>query len=766
MNRYTNIPPKSTLTVLYLLFAAAFFILPDSPARAETIEAEQWDISADKMTRYENPPSIIAEGNVVLQKTRKVTRQRENGTDWSGLLGDREDAGRGEIKTVTSTEVLSTIKADWIAYDVDRGSIKARGNLQISIGPDSLSAESGTVNLNSETGTFHNATIIRQDKNLHLEGRVIEKTGELTYHIEDGWVITCKLKDNEIPPWSFGAGDADITDGGYAILRHTTFRIKDVPVLYSPWMLLPVKRTRQTGFLLPGISSSDNNGFGISLPFFVNLSPSSDLTVYPEYLSNRGLMAGLEFRYVKDQQAKGGFMVNYLHDDLTDPSEVDYYRDGNYTHTNKDRYWLRGKADHNINGWITRLDLDIVSDRDYLTEFTSGQTGFNTSNRNFLEVFGRSLQYKTIDERANTLRFLKAWNDTSLEGEFLGINDLRVEETSPTPLWKLPSLNYTGLIPLGDTLVNLDWDAAYVNYWREDGIGAHRIDIFPRLFMPLPLGDYLEATANLGVRDTIYFLREYGDAVWDGDDTKNRFLVDASAEVGSTMTRDFNMNLGNIQTLRHSARPYVKYRYISDDTQEELPYFDNVDRIDDLNLITYGFDNYFDIFGALNNKEYKRQYGIFKLEQGYDLRSQASDRPLTPLNLRFWYYPLRNLWLLYKTDIDMYGEGILSYSIEGRYTNSRGDSVYADYRYNKPGNIDSITARIRVNLLYNFFAAYGIERSNSSSQTIEENISLVYKPSCWSVELSSNSVPGNQTYMITFRLANIGEELGLDLPGF
>ena len=81
-------------------------------------------------------------------------------------------------------------------------------------------------------------------------------------------------------------------------------------------------------------------------------------------------------------------------------------------------------------------------------------------------------------------------------------------------------------------------------------------------------------------------------------------------------------------------------------------------------------------------------------------------------------------------------------------------------------HINSITASTKVNLLYNFFAAYSIERSNAASQTIEENIALIYKPSCWSVELSSNYVPGNQTYMLTFRLANIGEPLGLDLPGF
>ena len=140
------------------------------------------------------------------------------------------------------------------------------------IGTDKLQAKKGEIDLNSETGTFTDASIIRKEKDLHLEGRIIEKTGDLTYHIEDGWVITCKLKEGETPPWSFGAKDTQITDNGYAVLKHATFRIKDVPVLYTPWMMLPVKRTRQTGFLFPSISSSDRDGFGVNLPFFQPLT--------------------------------------------------------------------------------------------------------------------------------------------------------------------------------------------------------------------------------------------------------------------------------------------------------------------------------------------------------------------------------------------------------------------------------------------------------------------------------------------------------------
>ena len=761
-----GLSPIHALLTTLSLFVTGLYI-GTAPVLADEVQALQWNITADKMTRYEDPPSIIAEGNVLLEKTQKITRQKKRATGWDELLEEKAVTGdEDEVETVTQTKTLTTIKADWVVYDINLGSIKARGNLLVKVGTDRLKAAKGEIDLNRETGTFTDAAIVRKEKDLHLEGKVIEKTGDLTYHIEDGWIITCKLKEGETPPWSFGAKDAEITDGGYAVLKHATFRIKNVPVLYTPWMMLPVKRTRQTGFLFPSISSSDRDGFGINLPYFINLSPSSDLTIYPEYMANRGLMAGLEFRYIMDQESKGGFMVNYLHDNLSDPSEVEYYSDGNYTHTNQDRYWVRGKLDQDIAGWTTRLDLDIVSDRDYLTEFTAGMTGFNESNERFLDIFGRGFESKTIDQRKNSLRILKSWTNMSLRGDLIGINDVRQDKLNPTPLWELPAINFTGLVPIGETLINFDWDVDYINFWRENGVGAHRIDLFPRLSTPLPLGDYLEATAELGLRDTAYLIQEYGESDWQGSDTENRFLVDFQTEIGTTLIRDFSVNMSNVSALSHTFRPYVNYRYIPDVDQDDLPRFDEIDRVADRNLITYGLDNWFKIFGTRNNADYERNYGYIKISQGYDFRSEESDTPLTPVNVKIGYWPLRDLWLIYRTDVDVYGDGATNYSFEGGYRNSRGDALSADYRYNKFNNSNSVTANAKVHLFYNLLAGYNIERSIADSKTIEENIALIYQPSCWSVELSSHYTPGNQTILLTFRLANIGNPLGVDIPGF
>ncbi len=784
----------STLSRIIFLFIPLLLIqhpvFLGSQVRAAAISAEEWEVTADKITRFEDPLSIIAEGNVVLEKIRKTTRPKKvkkTQSNWNELLEEGEkiqEKKSGKEETVTESKTMTTIKADWIAYDMDLASVKARGNLHIKIGPDELQAEEGKIDLNRETGTFKNAVIIRQYKDVHLEGRVIEKTGDLTYHIEDGWLITCKLKNNETPPWSFSSVDTKITDGGYAFLKHATFRIKDVPILYTPLMILPAKRSRQTGFLLPELSLSDRDGFGINVPFFVNLSPSSDLTFYPAYYANRGFMAGMEFRYVLDEHDKGGLMANYLNDSLTDPSEVDYYKDGNYTHTNQDRYWVRGKADQVIgDGWISRLDLDIVSDRDYLTEFASGINGYTTSNKRFLKVFGRSLQNSKEDQRINSFNVLKSWHGISLQGELLAINDVRADKRffipnpvtdsgaqtfteNPTPLWKMPSLSFTGLIPIKNTTMDFSWDADYVNYWREDGVGGHRVDIHPKITSSIPLGPFLEATAAAGVRETAYLINEYGAGTWNKNDSENRFLFDFNTEIGTTLMRDFDARIAEGTGLTHTVRPFIAYDLIPDVDQVDLPRFDSVDNIGERNAITYGVNNFFRLTGLNNNQDAERDYLTVKIQQSYDLRSEKSDEPFLPINFRLWYYPLKNLRFIYKTDLDVYDDGVTFYSFEADYKNSRGDFLSVDYRNNELSNLHSIKAQARVQLLPVLSAGYSIERSLEHDKTIDERISLIYKPSCWSAELSSHSTPGSRNVMLIFRLAHIGDPLNINLPGF
>lgn len=744
--------------------------------QAETIQTDEWQIEADKVLRFEDPQSVIAEGNVVLTKILTLPPKKEAAvtktSSWSLLLEEEPEEVIQEVATqevaldtTFRTKTEMTIKADWIAYDVDQHSIKAKGNVSIANDKDMLRAKEGVMDLNEQTGSFKEAIILRESMDLHLEGETITKTGVNSYNIQDGWVVTCKVPEENTPPWSFAASNTDVTQGEYAVMTHATFRIKDVPVFYTPWLMIPVGNKRQTGLLFPEISNSDRNGFGVNLPLFINLSDSSDITLYPEYYANRGFMPGIEYRYVLGAQKKGSLMASYINDDLSDPSETEYWADTDYTHTEQNRYWVRGKLDHDFeNNVYTRVDLDIVSDRDYLTEFNSGMTGFEESKDRFSDAFGRSFQNKTDDQRTNTFKLLKSWDGMALEGTFLGINDVRTTTTSPTPLWSLPSLDFTGSQLIGETDFTIDWDTNYVNYYRENGVGGHRIDLHPRLSAPIPISPYLESRAEIGIRDTYYNIQTFGDGVWDGDTTQNRLLGDFHTEVGTTFLRDFALDMGSTEGITHTFRPYVEYDYLSDEDQEDLPQFDSVDNKAHQNTISYGIDNFFNLFGT-NSKgnATETDYGYLKIRQSYDFRSEESENPFSPVNVKLRWDPMDQAWFIYKTDIDVYGEGFTSHTIETVYENSRGDYLNLDYRYGDDGDTHQINLAARAQLYDTIFATYSIAHSISESEIIEQNISLMYQPACWSVELVSRYTPGDHLMMVVFNLANIGSPLGLRL---
>ena len=72
-------PPSPILPVFCLFFT--MLLLPANNLMAASVDARQWEITADKITRYEDPASVIAEGNVILEKKESVTSVKEDAED-------------------------------------------------------------------------------------------------------------------------------------------------------------------------------------------------------------------------------------------------------------------------------------------------------------------------------------------------------------------------------------------------------------------------------------------------------------------------------------------------------------------------------------------------------------------------------------------------------------------------------------------------------------------------------------------------------------
>jgi len=236
-------------------------------------------------------------------------------------------------------------------------------------------------------------------------------------------------------------------------------------------------------------------------------------------------------------------------------------------------------------------------------------------------------------------------------------------------------------------------------------------------------------------------------------------------EIGTTLMRDFAVNFSGADTLSHTVRPFISYVHTSIPNRKPLPKFDEIDELEEENAVYLGFNNFFSLSGKRNGRDFDRDFGFFKIKQGYDLRSEKSDAPLTPLIIETGLYPTERMRIKYITNIDYYGDGAFLHSIEADGFSSRGDRFSLDYRFNEQENVNSIRGSLWYLLPHNMAVGYSLERAIEQKETIEEVVRLRFTQPCWSVELSASNTPGDQTFMITFRLANIGNPMGFDLPG-
>ena len=190
---------------------------------------------------------------------------------------------RGDFSLKAEHARLNPVTNDMVAW----------GNVVLKEGEDVLECERLEVNMNTQVGKIYQGKLFLKDQNFHITGREAEKLGESRYRIREGFFTTC---DASRPPWKFTVRELDVTMGGVGVAKGPVFYIEDIPVFYFPVLPVPVKKERQTGFLLPTVGYSDKNGAEVKTAFYWAISKDMDSTLCLDYLGDRGFKEGLEYR--------------------------------------------------------------------------------------------------------------------------------------------------------------------------------------------------------------------------------------------------------------------------------------------------------------------------------------------------------------------------------------------------------------------------------------------------------------------------------------
>ena len=236
---------------------------------------------------------------------------------------------QGDVLTASGDALITqgtrSIKADTIRFNTVTKETEAQGNVLLSQDGDTIACESFTINLDTQVGVVNQAKIFIKNENLHINGREVQKTGPNTYKVLDGTITTC---DAENPPWLIAASVIDVEVEGYAVARHPLLKVKSIPVMYLPAVIVPVKTQRQSGFLIPEVGYSNRSGFEMGNSFFWAINDQSDATAWLDTATTQGIGTGLEYRAKLAEQTDiklyGYFFdekSSYQNDRYKDPNE-------------------------------------------------------------------------------------------------------------------------------------------------------------------------------------------------------------------------------------------------------------------------------------------------------------------------------------------------------------------------------------------------------------------------------------------------------------
>ncbi len=565
-----------------------------SDAPVQTPKQDQWTFSADRVVGSHTSEYMEAFGNCTLS------------------LGDNQ------------------LQADFVRYYQSTGWVFLRGDIRAHWGGDFLQADEAEFDLNTMTGWLKRGKLFMAKPHVYVEAERVEKMVGDTYRFTNAKVTAC---DGEKPAWSVTTEEGDVQLDGRVRLYRSAFRIKDVPVFYWPYMALPGRKARQTGFLMPYMSSSKKLGMQVNLPYYWAISDEADMTVYQNFMSSRGYMQGVEFRHAGDSATRGLWMVDGLKDNRRAVHEADEWKDyqgDGLTRPNRSRWWVRSKYD----GWLgspdlqVKVDLDLVSDQNYLRDFQDGPTGFDTTRQAFLDSFGRDIGNKDDLTRTSEAYLNRSWDRFGLAGKLQYIQNLRFmngngkadDNTTPQTLPELEAFAFQQSI--AGSPVEVAAETKYDYFWRNKGHSGHRFRATPTVKLPLSTS-FFTIIPSVGIDHTSYSLTShegYGNQTitdsggrtdeLDSNATKSGFQSRTAWTAGfsafSEMTRVFPLdealkpepNLAGTSRwtrLRHSIVPRVKYEYTPTITgQDELPYFDQYDRLSGVNQVTYSLTNVLD----------------------------------------------------------------------------------------------------------------------------------------------------------------------------
>ncbi|MEN9868583.1 MAG: hypothetical protein RL748_4173 [Pseudomonadota bacterium] len=657
-------------------------------------------------------------------KTAPVTVQAEQ----IGGRADREIKLDGEVElTRDKTRILS----DKAVYRQVEDEVDAQSRVRIWRNGDYFTGDELKLNLDSGKGMMTHPTYKLELNNAQGAAQRVDFINENEAKVVEGTYSSCEGPN---PDWYLKVDTLHL-DTGREIgnTGKTVIYFKGVPILGAPAMSFPLTGARSSGLLPPTIGATSTGGGELTLPYYFNIAPNRDLTLYPKIIARRGLQLAANARYLGE---------SYLGE-----TNLEYLADRK-THSN--RYALSSLFRQSLNqSWSYGWNLNHASDNDYPSDFASSlatstrrqlireiRSDYATPNWN---AAIRLQNYQILQDPAALPATVKGANPN--DPAVILAKTLLVDR----PYDRLPQITFhSGQHDLS----GWDWsfDAELTRFWHPDKLRAVRLVVNPQISYSYIRSGYF-ITPKLSLHASKYQLDGSVSQIGSYATSANRVLPTASLDAGLVFERDASLFGRKVTQTLEPRLFYVNTPYRN---QSKIPLFDTADtsfnfaqlfsenrftgqdRISDANQLTAGIVSRF-----------IEESGVERLRLAFGERFYFRDQRVVLDDAS----PVRNET---RSDLLLAATGRLSqnWSIDGsiQYNQSSHSTVSSNYGVQwKPGEKRVINSEVRY--LRNSFEqfnlsgqwplaqrVYGVGRIGYSlreRRTTESLAGFEYNADCW-----------------------------------
>ena len=636
----------------------------------------------------------------------------------------------------------------------------AKGHVVLKSDQDVLEGESVVFNIDTKTGTVDGGKMFVAKNHVYVRGGQFEKSGEATYRVQDAVATTC---DGPDPAWSLKGRELNVTIDGYGTLKHGTFYAGKIPVFYLPYMLFPVKTTRQTGLLLPYVSySKSKNGMDIEVPFYWAISENMDATFYQRFMTKRGFKEGAEFRYFLTPDSSGVVYGDYLYQDRLRVEESNGVLSRDWD-DNHDRWSLYLQHESSFeNGYYLRADIARVSDHWYFKDFSSRnyyrQHYAKNPDEGFKRVtFEADKSTRYLDSK---FRFVKDWSLYNLTVLARYTDDFTSASNAAT-LQQYPEVTLTAVNqPLPYTPLRYELLTSYNNYYRDDGQKGSLFDFHPALSLPVSLGRYAQFTPKAEWLGSAWSAR--GDNLAGVDKKGNRSIYVVGGMFTSDVQRIYQFNGKQVEKIRHGIRAELGYTYSPDVDQKDIP--DYMEMMDEQNGLTYALTNTLMVRmkeGTAGPRY--REIMRLKLSQTYDFNGiggdtweeNDNDRHFGNVDIAFDFTPLSYLSMRSRSRYDVNDGSWLRTNNDVTVTTPRGDRISLGYHYTR-SLIEEINIEIMAKINKDIDLEITLKQNELAGRTVEQIYAINYHRQCWGVRVGVSDSADDRQIFATLDLFGLG----------